>query len=252
MSRRLLIPLVALVMTIAGLMGCGAWNRGDARQRLTLTERELGLPWQWTNRAADQDGMLRLPIEWQRRDQPLDERTWLTEDKLRQIGFNISIPAGAPEAVRHYERASPKIAWVVLEYDGAAWQDIDQRRRLRASDATVRAPIEASRLVPIDAGPDRDVLLQRHANTRALVLPAIFQLAYLTSKEPGGPLVYGRVQSLVTREVTVPRRLRQALGDLRGRSPDPASTPSAPRFEVELAVGRLGFPWVTDVRRMAP
>jgi hypothetical protein len=249
MSRHLIVPLIALLVTIAGLLGCGAWNRGEARQRITLTERELGLPWPWQNAADDDDEPLRLSIEWQRRDTPLDERTWLTEDKLREIGFNVAIPAGAPEAERHYEHLLPKIAWVVLEFDGPAWQEIDRRRRLRESDAQVRAAIGASRLVPIDAGPDRETLTRRHANSPTLIVPAMFRVAYLDPKTAGGPLVYGHLMTLVTRQVTVPRRSIQALADLRNRAADPASTPPAPRFEVDLAVGRLGFPWVVDVRR---
>ncbi len=255
MNRRLLIPLMALVVTITGLLGCGAWNRGQVRQLLTLTERELGQPWQWRNDVDEDEGQPRLRIAWQRRDAPLDERTWLTDDTLREMGFNVSIPAGAPEAERHYQRALPKIGWVVLEYDGPAWQEMDQRRRLRSSDAVVRAPIEASRLVPIDAGAGQDALARRYANARTLILPAVFQVAYLSPKTPGGPLVYGSMQSLVTREVTVPRRSRHALADLRGggaERAEPSASPSSPRFEVDLAVGRLGFLWVTDVRRTTP
>lgn len=255
MSRRLLIPLLTLVVTIVGLLGCGVWNRGAAHQRLTLTERELRLPWQWRTGVDDDEGTLRLSLEWQRREAPLEERTWLTEDKLREIGFNLFIPAGAPEAQRHYERMMPKIAWVALEYDGPAWQEIDRRRRLRASDVVKGLPDETSHLVPIDAGVDRDALTRRYADMRTLILPAVFRVAYLSAKTPGGPLVYGQVESLVVSEVTVPRRLKNALADLRGRAggrAEPPSTSPVARFEVDLAVGRLGFPWVTDVRRTTP
>jgi hypothetical protein len=250
MSRRLLVPLMVLLATMAGLLGCGAWNRGEARQRLTLTERELRLPWPLRHATVeDEEGQLRLAIEWQRRDGPLDERNWLTEDKLKAIGFDLSIPAGNPDAERHYQRALPKLAWVVLEYDGPAWQEIDRRRRLRASDVTVRAVVGMSRLVPIDAGPDREALMLRYANARTLIVPAVFQVSYLSPTTTGGPLVYGQVQSLVTTEVTVPRRVRAELADFRDRALDPDSTPPGPRFEVDVAVGRLGFPWVIDLRR---
>lgn len=252
MSRRLLLPLIALVVTVGGLLGCAAWNRGEVRQRLTLTERELNLPWQWQNRTADDDAELRLPIGWERRDGPLDERTWLTEDKLREIGFNLSTPAGAPEADRAYRRALPRLGWVVLEYDGPAWRDIERRRRLFANVPEPRLPLEPSRLVAIDAGADRDALARRHADAPTLILPAIFQLAFLPPDTPGGPLVYGYLHSLVVNEVTVPRRLRPALADLRTplrarEDSPPSATP--PRFEVDLAVGRSGFPWITDVRQ---
>jgi hypothetical protein len=251
MSRGLIVPLAVLLVTVGGLLGCAAWNRRAAEQRLTLTEREVGLPWQWGNASDDDDGVLRVRLDWQRRDGPLDERTWLTEDKLRAIGFNLSIPAGAPEARRHYERMLPRIAWVALEYDGPAFQEIERRRRLQTTDAVVRAPVETSRLVPIDAGPDREALMRRHASSGTLILPAIFDIAYLAPEMPGGPLIYGHVQGLVEPELTISRRSRAALADLRGRDGGTGPEPPSPRFEVDIAVGRLGFPWVTDVRRTA-
>jgi hypothetical protein len=253
MSRRLLVPLIALVVTIGGLLGCAAWNRGEVRQRLTLTERELNLPWQWQNSTANDDAALRLPIGWERREGPLEERNWLTEDKLREIGFNLSTPAGAPEADRAYRRALPRIGWVVLEYDGPAWRDFDRRRQLFANVPEPRLPLEPSRLMAIDAGADRDALARRHADAPTLILPAIFQLAFLPPNAPGGPLVYGYLQRLVVNEVSVPRRLRSALADLRTplRVPEVSRpSPAPPRFEVDLTVGRSGLPWITDVRRI--
>lgn len=251
MSRRLLIPLLALVVTMGGLLSCAAWNRGETRQRITLTERELSLPWQWRNATEEDDAQLRLPIEWQRRDSPLDERTWLTEDKLRALGFDVSVPIGAPEASRAYGRALPQIAWVVLEYDGAAWQEMERRRRLRTNVPEPRYAVAPSRLVAIDAGRDREALARRYAEASPLILPAIFQMAYIPPDAPGGPLMYGYVRRLVVNDLNVPRRLRAALDDLRGS--DAASmletVDPAPRFEIDLAVGRSGYPWVTDIRR---
>lgn len=231
MSRRLLIPLAALILTIGGLLAFAAWNRGETRQRLTLTERELTLPWQWRNASADDDAELRLGIEWQRRSGALEERAWLTEDKLRDIGFDIGLP-GAPEAEQRYGRALPRVGWVVFEFDGPAWRETEQRRRLKEDPALPRPAVEPSRLVPIDAGTDRDALARRHASAPTLILPALIRLAWVPANS-GGPMTYGYVERLVVSEVTVPKRLRTAL---------------ATRFEADLAVGRLGFPWVTDVR----
>lgn len=181
MSRRLIIPLVSLILTIGGLLGFAAWNRGEARQRITLTERELSLPWQWRNPSGDDDGELRLGIEWQRRGGALEERAWLTEDKLRDIGFDIYIPAGAPEAERRYGRARPIIGWVVFELDGPAWREINQRRRLKDNpDQQPRPEVEPSRLVPIDAGRDRDALARRHTSAQTVILPALIRQAWLS------------------------------------------------------------------------
>lgn len=61
--------------------------------------------------------------------------------------------------------------------------------------------------------------------------------------------MYGYVERLVVPEVTVPKRLREAFAAYRatGSARPPAAAP-APRFEVDLAVGRLGFPWVLAAR----
>jgi hypothetical protein len=251
MSRRLLAPLVCLVSMVAGLVAYAAWNRRVPVQRLTLTERELSLPWQWQLGLRDDESELRLPIRWERRDRPLDEKNWLTEDKLRAIGFDFQTPVGDPRAERAYTRQLPRIAWVALEYDGPAWRELEQRRRLQANLPDSRFPLELSRLATIDAGPDRDGLARRHGDERTLILPAIFQLAWL-APDHGGPLVYGYVERLVVNELTVPTRFRAALDDLREPRPERTGEqtgPSPPRFEVDLAVGRLGFPWVTGVRR---
>jgi hypothetical protein len=249
MSRRLLVPLAALLLTIGGLLGFAAWNRGETRGRLTLTERELTLPWQWRNPTQDDDAELRLGIDWQRRGSALDERAWLTDDKLREMGFDVHVPAGAPEAERRYRHALPRIGWVVLEYDGPAWREIEQRRRLKEDPALPRPAVEPSRLVPIDAGADREALARRHATAATLIVPAVIRLMWVPA-ESGGPMMYGYVERLVVQEVTVPKRLRNALAAYRATSTTPRTPASEPpaRFEVDLAVGRLGFPWVTDVR----
>lgn len=251
MSRRLLVPLVSLFMMVIGLLVFAGWNRRQEVQRLTLTERELSLPWQWQNGGLDDESELRLLIGWERRDGPLDERSWLTEDKLGEMGFDFSTPIGDPRAERDYQRQLPRIAWVVLEYDGPAWREIEQRRRLKTEAPEPRFPLEPSHLVAIDAGADRAALSRRHTDERTLTVPAIFQLGWLTP-DHGGPLVYGYVQRLVVNELTVPKRARGALADLR--TPRPTRTgsdtnPGPPRFEVDVAVGRLGFPWIAAVRR---
>jgi hypothetical protein len=250
MSRRLLIPLLALVLTISGLLVVAAWNRGVTQGRLTLTERELTLPWQWQHGTDDEAGDLQLSIEWQRRDDPIDERAWLTDDKLRDIGFDVHIPPGAPEAERRYRQAIPRIGWVVFEYDGPAWQVIEQRRQLRADASMPKPAVGPSRLVPIDAGKDREVLARRHAAAQVLILPAVLQMVWLPAGS-GGPMAYGVVQRLAVQEVTIPRRLRGPLEPFRaqrqGLTPKP-ETLVQPRYEVDLAVGRLGLPWVTGLR----
>jgi len=249
---RLVVAALTLLLTVGALFGAAAWNRGGDVQSIVLTERELALPWNWPNA----DGPPRLRFEWERRTEAQDARLWLTDLKLRELGFTTGVAAGAPEAEQFYRRSLPRLAWVAFEMDGAAWRAIEQR--LSMTSAATRfgtLPRDRSHLVPIDAGPDLDTLMRRYPNQPVVVLRAVVEMRFQASPKEG-PSVWGEVTSLVTSEVTIPAALRGRLPATARRStspPDPSGqTPAAledPRYEVELRVGRLGTAWVHDVRK---
>jgi hypothetical protein len=257
---RLVAAAVVLLASVFGLLGTAAWNRRDPVQRITLTERELELPWTWENGRDDDDAELRLRFAWQQRANPQDARTWLTSDRLRELGFTVGVPAGAPEAEHVYGRALPRIGWVVFEVDGPAWQTIDRRRAMRplAQDRYSYQPAGPSRMVPIDAGVDLTALSNRHGGAGVVVMPAVVQMRY-ENHPAQGPVVWAWIAQLVSNSVSVPLHLRPRLAGLprlsRAMPPawkegDPLPEPSPPRYEVDLAIGRLGAPWIEDVRRI--
>lgn len=245
---RLVVAALVLLSTVGALFGAAAWNRGGEAQSIVLTERELSLPWWWTNDSGDARGPLRLSVEWERRDSPQEARVWLTEMKLRELGFTTVSP-GAPGAADFYSRALPRWAWVAFEFDGPAWRSIAQRLALQKNGEWLLAT--TSRLVPIDAAVERGVLLRRYRNAPVIAMPAIIGLRY-DNHPTQGPSVWGVVQSLLSPQVTVPRRLLEPLRPLQAapqRRTDAASAePVLPRYEVELRVGRLGGGWIEDVR----
>jgi hypothetical protein len=256
---RLLVAAMVLLASVFGLLGAAAWNRREPIQRITLSERELELPWTWENGRDDDDAEVRLRFAWQPRGDPQDARAWLTEGRLRELGFTVGAPAGAPEAERVYGHALPRIGWVVFEVDGPAWQTLERRRAMRspAVDRHSYQPLAPSRMVPIDAGADVAALRNRHTGSGIVVMPAIVQTRY--DRHPAqGPVVWAWITQLVSNSVSVPLHLRPRLAGLsrlpRSVPPtwkegDPLPEPAPPRYDVDLAVGRLGAPWIEDIRR---
>ncbi len=256
---RLVVAVIVLLSTVFGLLGTAVWNRGGTPQFITLTERELALPWTWTNERDDDDAELRLRFEWEHRaDDPRDARAWLTDSRLADIGFSLLVPAGAADAARFYNRMLPRLAWAAFELDGPAWRAIAQRRLVTAADDPRRVDPSASRLVPIDVAPGAATLRHRYEGQAVVVMPVVVEVRH--DDRPGqGPMVWGQIVRLVAETVSVPPRLRSRLAGL-GQPPrsipaewkpgDTIPEPPAPRYDVDLGVGRLGAPWIQDVRRM--
>lgn len=239
--KRILLPGAVSLLGVVAFIALAGWNRSDPPLvRLTVTERELHL----TNvpRAnADDNRGLELRLEHARRDDPLDARNWLTDDRLRSIGLGLTVMPSAPEAEDTYTRALPRMAWVAFEYDGAAWREIE--RRLALTPEPPRHPGEPrlgpSHLVPIDVAPDAESLAARYP-TGHLILRASIKLGFLSPAQKG-PLAYGWIRQVMPSTVHVPREFRDLLATLPPLS-------DTPRYEVDLTVGRLGIPYITDVR----
>ena len=251
---RLVVAALVLLIGIGALLGAAAWNRGGDPQFIELTERELELPWTWENGRADDDAELRLAFRWQLRAEPQDARVWLSDVKLRALGFGTGVPAGAPEAELVYGRSLPRVAWVAFEFDGPAWKLIEQRQAMASPDRHFADLGAASHLVPVDASPDPEPLRRRYADGAAVVMPAIVHMRYAMDRAQG-PSVWGWVPKLVSNDVSVPYHLRERLRGLKrlvrsvtGAEGAASETRMEPRYDVKLGVGRLGAVWVEDVR----
>jgi hypothetical protein len=237
--KRIAIPGMTTLLIVVALIGLNGWNRsGEALQRITLTERELPIAWG----GPDDERGMRLRVEHQGRFEPLDARNWLSDERLRELGFVFDIMPGAPEAGETYRRLLPKIAWVAFEYNGAAWREIERQHALYAPMPSPYARHNSpSRLVPVDASPDFNTLVSRYPAGH-LVLRASIQIGYLEPSNKG-PLVYGYIRRIIPHDVSVPRHLADRVARFRVRDEN-----VAPRYEVDVALGRLGTPYITDIR----
>lgn len=253
---RVVVPAVTIVALVAAVSGLAAWNRAGAPLvTITLTERELALPFE--GGPPDEPGVeLRFVVEDGRGD-ALDALNWLPPATLTALGFDLSVPVGSPAAPRAYQRALPRPAWVVFEYDGAAWQALATR-----PEVAVRAE-RRSRLVAVDAGPALAPLVERYGDGRHVVLPALVGLSFVPPGL-GGPMVHGVLGRLTPATLRVPPEMAGVLASLASRptarrrvpaEPEAAQEPMAgaeepqpPRYTVDLAVGRLGLPYIVAVK----
>jgi hypothetical protein len=239
---RIALPALLVMATVAAFVGAAGWNRsGEPELVIGLTEREL--PLARPSAAPGDDPGARLRIAYEYRHDPLDARNWLPETRLREIGFPLHVPVASPQAPETYDRVPPRVAWVVFEYDGPQWRDIARRRAV--ADTARPAPVLSSRLVPVDAGLDFESLRARY-HSGHLIVRGIVGLAYVPPAR-GGPMLHGVLREVVPPLVSVPYTFRQAVV---GLATTVESGAAEPRYEVELAVGSLGLPYVRALRSL--
>lgn len=280
-----------VLLTNLVILGAAVANRrGGPEAELRLTERELALP---SARQQDDSALfLRLRLtddmpdayrdtaRWRGYRLPPVNLAWLDRDKLRELGFRTDVDPADPEAEDHYRHAMTRRGFVVLEYEGPAWDrwiadreaevaglaseveagtkgaaDLEDAGAVLALDRAFR-----SRLFPIDAGIDVVALRRRHADSgRHVIVPAIFHPRVLRPDD-GPPRLTGVVQGTVVRWIHVPFSLRDAFEEWlpeeswdayyrrkREEAREGWPSPTRPRFEATLAFGRRMEPWLVDV-----
>jgi len=255
---QLIVAALTFLLAVVSLLGTAAWNRTDGRT-LILTERELPVVVTRGNvRGADAAVSLRFRVQF--RSAPDESRMWLSDATLRQIGFALGVPAGAPDAAQFYLRSLPRQVWVAFEMDGDAFAPMARQLALGGMPATRGGGwdgLEPSRLVPVDASLSRDHLQARWRERPVLVIPAVIAMRY-EQHPTRGPSVWGQITTVGQSTVQVPQRIRQTmdragwLAEAPVTSQQTPAAPRPPRYDVVLGVGRLGAVWVDDVRPHQP
>ena len=260
-----------LVVNAAVLLGV-AWNRaGEPDASLRLTERELPLLHRYGR--LREDSGLALRLVFNQAEAPHD---WLDEAKLRALGFSLDAYRGfaEPAAWEPGRSALPRRGYLVLEFDGLAWQAMLARRaqevaELESSLASGQATVEqlerarddlgrlrqgASRLVPVDAGRDAAALRRLYPDrARYIVVAAEMRMRFERPSPSAERLVVkgwiGRVLPDVI-HVPLPHRaaLESVLGDAAWDTGRLQRTDEqAPRYAVTLNFGARHEPWIADI-----
>jgi hypothetical protein len=254
---------------------------GEAVSAITLDERELVL-----ERPTREGGVTTLrwrfqPEGWPDAGAPCCPPPRIDQRALEALGFDCSVPPGAPGATEHYRGVLPRRAILVFELGGPEWRSRLETWQQRSRDELVRllsagsltageetarreaidrAAERVSRLVLVDLGPDVEPLRIRHADrSRYLLLPGLVRLRHRDGAGGGGPLLSGSVVEVFPAELSVPKASAPALAGLgptvAPRPPDRQRVEQighAPRYTVHVETGRLLHPSVASVARTGP
>ena len=265
-QKILLVGGVALIVAVNAFVLAGvAWNRsGEPGSALTLTQRELSLPYAFgldgERGGIDVALLWRAPMRDDNADAAYDMHygrgpDWLDADKLRELGFDLKEERDAYRQKRE--------VYVVLELAGGDWQaalaqaqrrldralardnaekqDVDAQKS--AQEALKYEQQKASRLFAVDAGLDAAALRQRYPDTHrhlivvATVTPSVMVIDKKTTFS-------GRIGELAVARISVPHALRGAMDGIDRSALDSGRA----TFEMDVAWGRRFEPWVTAVR----
>lgn len=276
--RTWLAGLAILVLTNAIALAGAAYNRrGEPEAVLTLTERELGVPYR-SGFARESSG-ISLRLQWRVVQEEVGRHyfhtgrwnaaEWLDRAKLTALGFEVPTDLETAELRRRFGRSLPREAFLVLEYDGPAYQTMldrvrayrDAERALagqhsdeeefkrRAKDAERRWRVEqqsASRLFVVDAGLSPEGLRKQYPDRRRYLIAAGKVRANIISDGDDDWRAQGYIEALAVPRVNVPAGYHKLFDALPARH----DLDDPPRFRLELAYGRRFEPWIRAVEPM--
>lgn len=269
--RHTMISGLALILIINGvaLLGVARNRSGAPESTLKLSQRELHPPAREMNR---ENSGISLGLVWRVVGEEKGRNhssysgapDWLDQAKMASLGFEISPARGGQEKEQWAERQPGKEVLLVLEQDGAAYQQVLERTRQDAAEVSNRLAAqpdteelrskakqlqdelrreeqESSRLFAIDAGLDQTELRAKYPDrSRYAIVRAQVRLRSMGGRQG---MSAGQIESLSIDTINVPYELRSIF--------DPRATgqPYAGQvFEASVAFGQRLEPWLLGIR----
>ena len=270
--------VLILLANAVALTGVYLNRSGEAESRLTLSQRELAMPWSWG--MAKENSGLALGLNWRVNDADVGEYygggfgssggtpEWLDAAHMAALGFDTVVVPEDSRGRHGIERQLPREVLLVLELDGPAWQQALERARQnaarneaalvanasskefaekakRAQDQFKREEAANSRLFAIDAGLDRAALRARYPDrSRYLILKGTLRPRLVTHEKK--TRLTGYLSALAVTQINVPHALRPILEPVLRKQRSTADDP-ARHFEATIAVGQRLEPWIESV-----
>ncbi len=292
MKKYGLVSAIALIVltNVVVLSGVANNRSGEPDATVQLTERELHWKhsWNWTDR---EDSGLHLILRWSmpgyyKYGWAHRENTWLNQEKLAELGFDISYPLEDKKASRYYSRQLPRQAYVVLEFNGDAYQKWLKGARKRIEEVRQdlseekkpnkkknlendikhiqQTSVTQSRLFAIDAGQDPQALREKYPDKiKYIITPAVFDISmnYIPRKKgppksPKKPYLSGWVREVSIADIHVNSDYRSFfISDIKTHTKTylPRDKPLSdlePRYQVTLNYGKRHEPWIADVKKL--
>ncbi|HHJ16680.1 MAG TPA: DUF4824 family protein [Gammaproteobacteria bacterium] len=271
--------LLILILTNVVALGGVAYNRmGEPEAVLMLTERELTRP--YSSGFNRENSGISLVIEWRTLQRMQDGNPgyigrwaaveWLDETRLTELGFDANGAAATRETRSRLNHSLPREVWLVLEYDGPAYQAMLERVRAfslaeqelaghnpgndelkkRAKRAKKLWDTEqqgASRLFVVDAGLDPSLLRKQYPDMARYVVVQGRVRAAVSNAAENKWLVQGYIQGLSVGSVNVPLGFRHVFEDSPGGHSRNNENPA--HYLVTLAYGQRQEPWIVSAEK---
>ncbi len=276
LRKPLLIGIALLLLTNAVVLGGVYYNRaGDDVRRITLTERELTLPYRYGRNRENSGIALRLNYRvasGRAHKYYLSgsgSPAWFDRKKLALVGYDVSPSVDSEQGRRAYKKLRSREALLVLEYDGATYQaaldhaqkgllekrqqldrdphsDIYQNQLKNAERMLEREQTRNSRLFVIDVGNDEQSLRKQYADSARYIIVAGKVGISLHVVKGGVWELSGNIHSVAIREVTVPWKYRSLFEGILDRPRSSRVLQQAPRYQLSVAYGKRLEPWIID------
>ncbi len=280
---RTFVAGVALILATNAVALVGvAYNRSEPESSLTLTQRELRLPYSWG--FENENSGIALTLLWR----VLAEQgeglfglgtshtgfgnvpDWLDKAKLTALGFDVSKPENTPQGRMHYDKLLPKEVFLVLEFDGPAYRTAlgRVRERLQKEETLLKANAGKKEFEERAKNAKRELYQEERINSRLFVIDTGLDVAGLRTKYPDRnryAIVRGQIQprlveynrkfkvegyisGLSIDQIQVPAIYRRVfeplLKSVQANRYDAAVSP----YEVSVAFGKRLEPWITEAK----
>jgi hypothetical protein len=289
-QRALILGIGLILITNVVALGGVAWNRsGEPEATLTLTERELRVPYDW-GRDRDNSG-LSLTLDWRAigldprdaRGQAVPRGTWsepflsmsrmpawLDSAKLASLGFSMSHPPNTRDGRTYYQKQVPKRVLLVLELNGPAYEIARSRMRewMAHEDSLMRANPTAQEFIRRAEFANTEQEREEREGSRLFMVDAGLDGGALRSRYPDRTR-YAIVRGAVKPQVDGPDSIASLQGQVMELAVERIHVPRrfravfdsvrntrAPRgefnttpFSAVIAYGRRLEPWLTSAER---
>jgi hypothetical protein len=274
----LIAGLAIVIATNVIALTCVAYNRsGQAEAQIELTERELAMPYRYYGMFKENTGLgLRIQCRLEGNNyygygNCNGIAKWFNREKLIELGFKFQ-PLQDESAGRYaWEKELPRKAYIVLEYDGAAYQralasaeqELNAQQQLldnnpdkeefkkrvkAAKDKLEGEQLYFSRLFAIDAGSDKTKLRNTYPDSsRYLIMQALIKPSWYGNGKGKDGEWKGRITELLINTINVPLEHRVVFELLKADQNNQNQNQGTPRYKVSLAFGKRGEPWVIGV-----
>lgn len=265
MKKYLLIGLTILIGTNLVALGGVAYNRmGEITAQITLTERELSLP--YNNGAQKENSGITLSINWRTPTRPIttsysysyfssqDIKT--TKSELYDLGFEKL------DIERNSWVESRELYWA-LEFNGDLYlaelekaelnyknsveiyentqSEENNREKMQSKRRLEREKVSNSRLFFLEASKNFESLANKFSKQQNVIIVKGLAKPYYNNKQESYSLL---LKHLSVSKIMVPFEYTEALSALKSSN---KNNIISPRFAVDIKWGSRLEPWIVDV-----